>query len=160
MFFLATPHRGSDFAAILNNILKPTMVLTPRAYIADLEKNSPTLQVITDEFVKYADHLQIWSFYETLKTKISAIHSAMIVEPKSAILGKTIIGLDAPSKRTTDYYVEMRNERVQLLNADHRTICKFKSKSDPNYIAVRNALVVAIEELIGDGMNQLLISSR
>ena len=69
------------------------MIFTPRAYIADLEKNSPTLQVITDEFVKYADILQIWSFYETLKTKITAISSVMIVEPKSAILGRTIIGL-------------------------------------------------------------------
>jgi hypothetical protein len=88
IFFLATPHRGSDFAAILNNILKSTKILTPRAYVADLEKNSPTLQLITDEFIKRADHLQIWSFYETLKTKISAINSVMIVEPKSAILGK------------------------------------------------------------------------
>jgi len=87
IFFLATPHRGSDSAQLLNNLLRASGTFSGRQYITDLEKNSVTTQVINDEFRNYADELGLWSFYETLKTSLG-ISSAMIVERDSAILGK------------------------------------------------------------------------
>jgi hypothetical protein len=87
MFFLATPHRGSDSAKLLNNILRASTVFNSRQYIADIFKGSQTLQVINDEFRAFADKVQLWSFYETLKTRTSATSSILIVERDSAILG-------------------------------------------------------------------------
>ncbi|KAI3320814.1 hypothetical protein HD806DRAFT_537878 [Xylariaceae sp. AK1471] len=131
MFFLATPHRGSDSAKLLNNILRASTVLSSRQYISDIFKGSPSLQIINDEFRAFTDKVQIWSFYETLKTKTSATSSVLIVERDSAVLG-------------------YKGEMAQPLNADHRSICKFDSPADPNYITIKNTLSKAVEDLLGD----------
>lgn len=127
--FLATPHRGSDMAVLLNNILSAAG-LSSRPYISDLAKNSPSLDIINDDFRHYADNVHLWSFYETLKTNLG-MQSVMIVERDSATLG-------------------FKHERVQLLNANHRGVCKFDSIRDPNYLTVKNALVTIVEDLLGD----------
>lgn len=44
-----------------------------------------------------------------------------------------------------------QGETAQPLNADHRSICKFDSPKDPNYVTIRNALSKAIEDLLADG---------
>ena len=89
LFFLATPHRGSDFAALLNNILRATGVLSARPYVADLERNSASAQKINRDFEMYAQDVALWSFFETLKTSLG-ITSSMIVDRDSAILGRYI----------------------------------------------------------------------
>jgi hypothetical protein len=88
IFFLATPHRGSDYAAILNNILTITGILSSRDYIKDLTTGSTSAQLINDEFGKYAHDLPIFSFYETLRMNVG-LSSALIVKPDSAVLGTT-----------------------------------------------------------------------
>ncbi|KAI0199392.1 hypothetical protein F4808DRAFT_432983 [Astrocystis sublimbata] len=130
MFFLATPHRGSESARLLNNILRASTVLSPRQYIVDIFKGSPSLQVINDDFRGFADRLQLWSFYETLKTRTTPTSSVLIVERDSAVLG-------------------YKGEIAQPLNADHRSICKFDSLKDPNCISIRNSLSTAIENMLG-----------
>jgi len=123
MFFFATPHRGSDSAELLKDIFSLSWL--DRPYVSDLVKSSPLLQVINDEFRTCADpSLQLWSFYETLKTNME-----MIVEKDSAILG-------------------LKNEEIVLMNADHRGICKFESREDPNYVTVRNAMALVTKRLL------------
>jgi len=51
MFFLATPHRGSNLAKTLNRILDITPILTPRYYVNDITKNSEVTAVIMMNFV-------------------------------------------------------------------------------------------------------------
>ncbi|KEZ42265.1 hypothetical protein SAPIO_CDS6124 [Scedosporium apiospermum] len=88
IFFLATPHRGSDYAAILNRILRVTEMTglsTAREYVKDLTAGSTSTQLINDEFGKFAHELAIYSFYETLETKIG-VSSALIVDKTSAVL--------------------------------------------------------------------------
>ncbi len=87
LFFLATPHRGSDFAGLLNNILRATGVLSARPYVADLERNSASAQKINRDFEMYAQDVSLWSFFETLKTSLG-VTSSMIVDRDSAILGR------------------------------------------------------------------------
>ncbi|RYP87389.1 hypothetical protein DL770_004801 [Monosporascus sp. CRB-9-2] len=132
IFFLATPHRGSDYAAILNNILMMSGVMSSRHYITDLTTGSASTELINNDFGKYANDLQIFSFYETMRMNLG-ISSILIVEKSSAILGSGF-----------------RNERVQYLNANHRDICKFDGLDDPNYITLKNALVGAIQDLTQD----------
>ncbi len=149
MFFLATPHRGSDSAKLLNNILRASMVLSSRQYISDIFKGSPSLQIINDEFRAFTDNLQLWSFYETLKTRTSAASSILIVERDSAVLGKVVLIL--LSSNHLIRIVGYKGEKAQPLNADHRNICKFDSPTDPNYVTIRNSLCKAVEDLLGDG---------
>ncbi|KAI0886353.1 NACHT and WD domain protein [Annulohypoxylon maeteangense] len=132
IFFLATPHRGSDYAAILNNILAMSGIMSSRQYIDDLTTGSISTSLINDDFKKYTIDTRIFSFYETLRMNLG-VSSGLIVERSSAILGKGF-----------------PNERVQYMNANHRDICKFESKDDPNYITLKNALSSAVEDLLKD----------
>jgi hypothetical protein len=86
MFFLATPHRGSDYAATLNNILAVSSVMSSRGYISDLTTGSTSTKLINDDFEKLAGDLTIFSFYETLRMNMG-ISSYLIVEKHSAVLG-------------------------------------------------------------------------
>ncbi|GKZ88791.1 hypothetical protein AnigIFM59636_009325 [Aspergillus niger] len=126
LYFLATPHRGSDLAKTLANVLRVSF--GPKPFVLELERNSDSIQSINDSFRHVADHLQIWSFYETLPCSFM-LTSAIIVDKTSATLGYS-------------------RERCSLLNADHRGVCKFDSPTDPNYMTVRNAFVTTIDSIV------------
>ena len=72
MVFLATPHRGSAFAATLNNILKASPGGSAKTYVAELERQSGSLQDINEHFRNICGDLQLVSFHETLKTNVGA----------------------------------------------------------------------------------------
>lgn len=129
MVFLATPHRGSDLATILNNILRASAAHSSRAYIANLDRSSEMLALLNDSFRHYAQNLTLYSFYESQQTNLR-VRSEIIVPQDSAVLGYP-------------------GERSAVLNADHRHVCKFESRTDPNYIAVRDAL-----QLINDSITR------
>ena len=121
IMFLATPHRGAHYAKILNNILSTAPLgAPPKAYVEDLDIHSRTLQDINEQFRASCGDLSLVSFFETLKTSFG-ITKAIVVEKESGVLG---------------YPQETSNP----LNADHHTICKFKSREDANYISVKNML--------------------
>ncbi|KAI1455463.1 NACHT and WD domain protein [Annulohypoxylon moriforme] len=142
LFFLATPHRGSDYAATLNNILTVSGIMSSRQYIDDLTTGSTSTSLINDDFGKYANDTRIFSFYETLRMSLG-ISSSLIVEKSSAILGPGFV-----------------NERVQYMNANHRDICKFDSMDDPNYMTLKNALSSAVGDLLKDDSRNNLKMSR
>lgn len=128
IYFLATPHRGSDSAKLLKNILQ--MASSNRAYIDDLDRNSGAIQSINDEFRKFSGEIKLWSFYETQKLNIGMM-SRLIVDPDSAILG-------------------YKEEMQMPMNADHRSICKFDSPTDPNYVIIRNSLASTVDDILKD----------
>ncbi|KAI0536122.1 NACHT and WD domain protein [Xylaria digitata] len=127
IYFLATPHKGSDSARLFRNILQAAAL--SRDYVGDLEKGSAALRSINDEFRQYSRDVSLWSFYETEKLNIK-LFNVLIVDPDSATLG----------------YPE---EKQIPMNADHRSICKFASPSDSNYIVLRDALAVAVNAVRG-----------
>lgn len=123
MFFLATPHRGADSAQLLRNIIKLSIIHSEKAYVADLIPNSGAIQIINDEFRHLYQDVHLWSFFETLFTSLG-----LIVEKDSAIIG-------------------LPGERIQLMNADHRHVCKFNDPADNNYRTLRNAFAATIESI-------------
>ncbi|KAK5659672.1 hypothetical protein OQA88_880 [Cercophora sp. LCS_1] len=125
IYFLGTPHRGSDSARLLKNVLQ--IASSAPAYVTELVRGSGSLQAINDEFRQFSDDVELWSFYETQKLSVKGF-SALIVDPESATLG-------------------YRDERQIPMNADHRSICKFHSPQDQNYIIIRNSLVSSIAGL-------------
>jgi hypothetical protein len=127
MVFLATPHRGSDLAQSLNNLLRSSITHNSRAYISNIERNSEALLVLNDSFRHVVENLQLWSFHETIETSMGP-RSALIVKRDSAVLGYP-------------------GEHVGSIHADHRSVCKFKQPSDPNYITVRNCFAAIIDRI-------------
>ncbi|KAI0378271.1 hypothetical protein F5Y04DRAFT_152464 [Hypomontagnella monticulosa] len=118
IFFLGTPHRGSDLAAILKKL--SLIAWGSKPFVSDLMPESSALRDINDTFRHYASELRLWSFYETLPTK-PRILNKIVVERYSATLGYP-------------------GEEIIAMNADHRQLCKFSTPADPNYRILRNAL--------------------
>src|SRR5271154_2824325 len=126
MFFLATPHRGSDTATLLANLLKLSHGSKP--YLKDLQKNSPSIKSINDDFRHVSENLRLRSYYEILPTNIG-VSSVTIVDRDSAVLGYS-------------------NERADFLEANHRNVCKFDTPSDDNFRRLRNGFVSTIDEIM------------
>ena len=79
--FLATPHRGAQYAKMLNNILSAAPLgAPPKAYIADLDTRSTALQDINEQFRTACGNLALVSFFETLKTSFGVTKTLVRVE--------------------------------------------------------------------------------
>ncbi|KAK3291007.1 uncharacterized protein B0H64DRAFT_411125 [Chaetomium fimeti] len=124
MFFLATPHRGSDMAAILESMLAVGWGKKP--FLGDLTPNSTVLSAINDTFRHFAPELRLWSFYETVPMRGVGFISRIVVDKHSGTLGYP-------------------KEEITAMDADHRQVCKFESPADPNYKLLRNALATAVD---------------
>ena len=123
MFFLATPHRGSNLAELLSSVIKLAVGHGSKAYVDGLVPNSEASQAINDQFRHNYQGIHLKSFFETLPTALG-----LIVDKNSAILG-------------------LPGEEVQLLNADHSNVCKFEKPSDNNYCTIRNAFITTITSI-------------
>lgn len=70
MLFLATPHRGSTNAELLNNILRTTPGFSAKTYVSELKKTSTSLQDINEQFRTVCGNTKLVSFYENQRTTI------------------------------------------------------------------------------------------
>lgn len=121
VLFLSTPHRGTDLADILNKILSGSVFgHSPKDYVNELTKKSPTIDELNEQFRHHASKLQIFSFYETLTTTVGPLKT-LILEKHSSVLG-------------------YQHETPQPLVANHHDVCKFSSPEDPNYQSVKGAI--------------------
>ncbi|KUI70190.1 Vegetative incompatibility protein HET-E-1 [Cytospora mali] len=121
VLFLSTPHRGTDLADILNRVLSSSVFgHSPKDYVNELTKRSPTIDELNEQFRHHAAKLQIFSFYETLTTTVGPVKT-LILEKHSSVLG-------------------YQHETPQPLVANHHDVCKFSSPEDPNYQSVKGAL--------------------
>ncbi|RDW69220.1 hypothetical protein BP6252_08240 [Coleophoma cylindrospora] len=119
--FLATPHRGNDFSNMLNRILSVSPFgQGSKQFIAELQRNSMSLQAINDQFRNHFTKLQLVSFFETLETSVGPT-KVLIVGKDSAVLG-------------------YRDEISAPLHANHHSIAKFKSPSDGSYVTIKDML--------------------
>ena len=126
IFFIATPQRGSNLAPILGHIFRLSSGSKP--FLKDLKSNSDVVQIINTEFGMHAKDLLLYSFYETKKLSLSALKDVLIVPKEDAVL---------------NYH----NEQSELLNGDHRSICKFSSPSDTNFKALWHTIAACIRSL-------------
>lgn len=120
LFFLATPHRGSNLANTLNNLLKLAIGHGPKSYVDNLYPDSEAITAINDQFRHAFQGLHLYSFFETMPTALG-----LIVEKTSAVL-------------------ELPGEQISHLNADHSQVCKFDTPNDSNYVRLRDAFVASI----------------
>jgi hypothetical protein len=76
--FLGTPHRGSNLAGILNNILRTSPNTSTKVFVSELEKGSTSLADINEQFRHVCGDLALVSFHETLKTTLGPGVKAMV----------------------------------------------------------------------------------
>lgn len=145
--FLATPHRGTNLAELLDRILRSTFVTNSKQYISELARNSFTLQKLNEQFRHIAPRLDIVSFYETQSTSIG-FKSARVVSKcrRKAFLFCTNISKMILEKDSS--VLGYPGETSRALNADHHNVCKYDSPRDPNYITVRNALQSIVSKIM------------
>ncbi|KAH6700506.1 NACHT and WD domain-containing protein [Verticillium dahliae] len=124
VYFLATPHHGSDMAEVLARVFA---MAGERPFVKELTRNSPTIQAINNEFPEQANEIRLFSFFET-KPMSYGIGKSLVVEKQMAQLNY--------ANETTDY-----------LDANHRDVARFSSKLDSSYIKIRNSLAKTIESL-------------
>ena len=134
ILFLATPHRGTNLAKVLNRVLKVSLQ-SPQQFIADLDKSSPALEDLNEQFRHIAPKLSIVSFYETLTTSVGP-KKMMVLEKDSSVLGYP-------------------KEISKALDANHHDVCKFSDPQDPNYVSVRNALQTLVGRFQPKGVGVL-----
>ena len=72
VLFIATPHRGTELAEQLNQLLRASVIYAPQKYIADLSSGSRIIEEINQQFRYFVPKLDIFSFYETKETSIGA----------------------------------------------------------------------------------------
>ncbi|KAI1322243.1 WD40 repeat-like protein [Xylariaceae sp. FL0255] len=130
MYFLATPHRGSDSAAYLKIYLSLPLLSGSKSFVKELMPDSQTVHDINYDFRYSCGHLKLFSFFESQPTA-----GIMIVEKQSAIIG-------------------LPNEEEQYLPADHRHVCKFESDQDPGYLIVMRKLRATVEDILKDHESQ------
>ncbi|KAK2615665.1 hypothetical protein N8I77_002403 [Diaporthe amygdali] len=124
--FIATPHTGSNLAGILDKLLRMSSGLKP--YLEDLGRNSDVVRSINAEFPSHSVDLMLYSFYETRPLTVGGLREVMIVPKVDAILNYP-------------------HEQSSLLYGDHRSICKFSSVQDSNFVAVWQAVAACISKL-------------
>ncbi|KAA6406365.1 MAG: hypothetical protein FRX48_09849 [Lasallia pustulata] len=119
IMFLGTPHRGTNLAELLNKVLFVSFQ-SSKSFIDDLNRSSPALEELNEQFRHVAPRLSIVSFYETLATTVGP-RKLMVLEKESSILGYP-------------------GEISRSLNANHHDLCKYSSPHDSNYVSVRNTI--------------------
>ena len=85
MYFLATPHRGSDLARTLSRVMRVSLSGS-RPFVTNLEPNSEAIQSLNDQFRHYYQGIHLHSFIESASMNWG-LGSGLIVERESATLG-------------------------------------------------------------------------
>lgn len=85
IYFLATPHRGSDLARTLNRVMRVALS-GGRPFVTNLEPNSEAIQILNDQFRHYYKGIHLHSFIES-ESMNWGMGSGLIVERESATLG-------------------------------------------------------------------------
>ncbi|GFP55607.1 protein SERAC1 [Trichoderma asperellum] len=114
--FFGTPHQGSSYFAMptlassIQHLLQLSAPL-PASLTDDLRMGNHLLLHVDEDFKIVSDDLRVWTFYETIDSRLSAnsgdiYFTAPLTSIKSAILG-------------------MRQERIFPLQGDHANIASF-----------------------------------
>lgn len=140
--FFGTPHQGSGYFAMENlshsiqRILQLVSPL-PATLLAELRVGNSLLSHIDEDFKDIASDMRIWTFYETIDSRLSGkgtgasggdvYFTAPLTSIKSAILG-------------------MRQERIFPLQSDHANVASFGRHNVPTLRLFLRQLATQVEQ--------------
>ncbi|KAK0645815.1 Alpha/Beta hydrolase protein [Cercophora newfieldiana] len=120
IIFFGTPHKGADaatWARQISDIVQVALHRPPASFLETLERHSPDLLKISEDFRVFAPRYAITSFYEQHATKVLG---TVVVGKMSAVL-------------------HLPNEEATMMGGDHREMCRF-GKADPRFDQVWRAI--------------------
>ncbi|KAK0706162.1 Alpha/Beta hydrolase protein, partial [Lasiosphaeria miniovina] len=118
--FFGTPHKGADaatWARHISNIAQAIMHQPPANFLRTLERHSPDLHKISEDFRPYTPQYAITSFYE---------------QHAMTGLGTVVVG-------KMSAVLHLPNEEATMMGGDHREMCKFGG-NDPRFNQVWKAI--------------------
>ena len=126
LFFLGTPHRGSnsaDWGIVLADITKVALQSPNVKLLRGLQTGSEILDRIHARFMELLvkPDFQVHSFQED-----------------RGMFG--ILGINGKVVGSTSSKIGISFEIVETLSADHMGMARFKNQNDPNYLKVVTAL--------------------
>ncbi|KAK6504696.1 hypothetical protein TWF481_006635 [Arthrobotrys musiformis] len=126
VIFLGTPHTGSavatvaDIGARIAGVVLPDAIMPKnRTLIKSLRKDSSRLFETAGRFANICGDMKIFNMYESLPL----IGGAKVVERESAVMNLGRI-----------------ETQVMLDGTNHRTMCRYKERTDQNYLALLDAI--------------------
>ncbi|KAK6528437.1 hypothetical protein TWF281_009678 [Arthrobotrys megalospora] len=126
VIFLGTPHTGSaiatvaDIGARIAGVVLPDAIMPKnRTLIKSLRKDSSRLFETAGRFANVCGDMKIFNMYESLPM----IGGAKVVERESAVMNLGRI-----------------ETQVMLDGTNHRTMCRYKERTDQNYLALLDAI--------------------
>ncbi len=135
--FLSTPHRGSDLVVYLRQLHSISSPKNTKQYVGKRDENAFLLRELNEQFRHVAPNLQIFSFFEGLKTsragKVSAL--CLVRSERQEKTNTLQVIVDGDSAK-----LGYPGEVCRSLNTDHQGMSKFNSPHDTNYLAVLGAL--------------------
>ncbi|KEZ46230.1 hypothetical protein SAPIO_CDS1119 [Scedosporium apiospermum] len=129
--FLGTPHRGSDLAEwglMLKAAANAILFDTNRSILRQLKVDSVILDRLIDDFARVYEQskFDVYTFREGKRLDIGLITMDKVVRDSSARIG-------------------YGREQIDMINADHRHMCRFSGFKDNGYLKVFNALSKSIK---------------
>ncbi|RPA98708.1 hypothetical protein L873DRAFT_1006442 [Choiromyces venosus 120613-1] len=135
ILFLGTPHMGADLARwgkmaemLVRMVSSKSWVDSNSALITALEKNSETLQNITEGFLGISRDFRLFFFWEELKTAIPGMGPNLIVEYASAV----------PEA--------LPDAGRAAIHATHSEMCKFRDTETPGWNVLAGCLCDFVEQ--------------
>ncbi|ATY60758.1 ankyrin repeat [Cordyceps militaris] len=136
--FFGTPHQGSSYfamrslAASVQRLLQLDVPL-PETLTADLRVGSSLLAHIDDDFKEIANDMRIWTFYETIDSRLSGRGAGAAVAGTATAAGTNGGSADAPESvyftapltSIKSAILGMRQERIFPLQSDHANVASF-----------------------------------
>ncbi|RVD82231.1 uncharacterized protein DFL_006664 [Arthrobotrys flagrans] len=126
VIFLGTPHTGSaiatvaDIGARIAGVVLPDAIMPKnRTLIKSLRKDSSRLFETAGRFANVCGDMKIFNMYESLPM----VGGAKVVERESAVMNLGRI-----------------ETQVMLDGTNHRTMCRYKERTDQNYLAILDAI--------------------
>jgi hypothetical protein len=158
--FLGTPHRGSDYAKKVRDIIKITegisrASLLPQLLGRGLQKNtigylephSPYLTELSDSFVERAQDIKIVSFYETCAPKRLGhrVRIVCCIKCKMYKLTKIKVVEEDSAK------MQIPREEFNPLDFDHMSMCKVDSEEESlnHFLAILEPMRRQIKASLG-----------
>ncbi|KAK3616853.1 hypothetical protein LTR56_024852 [Elasticomyces elasticus] len=126
VIFIGTPHRGADLAAWSTTATRLAKAIGHAAnddIVASLKAGSPVLESLQHSFAGIQGHFNIHTFLEA-----QGIRG----------IGKVVEDHDAR--------LDLENEQVGWIPADHKAMCKFSDKKELGYRKVSAAIKEQIED--------------
>ncbi|KAM3510333.1 hypothetical protein MY11210_005951 [Beauveria gryllotalpidicola] len=131
--FFGTPHQGSSYFAMhslatsIQRLLQLSAPL-PETLTADLRVGNNLLSRIDENFKEIASDMRIWTFYETIDSRLSGHGTGAGVGTETRTSGNAVgdsIYFTAPLTSIKSAILGMRQERIYPLQSDHANVASF-----------------------------------